>query len=222
MDVKMDTESDDGFWDDLELFLEEDANPKNQKEEQQIDGMVTEKIDSMDQLVIQPKVLVWKTLGVSYTSRADRAALNLMPISYCRDVRITSLKPTTNQIRGVNVESSAPIGIAENVPIQVGNFIFPTDFMVANLSANTNVPIIFGRVFLHTDESIIDMRTRTLSIGHRDKRMKFAPKGRYLRPVFESFFRKTESKDGSPKASTSGSTKKGYRNKKKGPSFGRA
>ncbi|KAJ9544280.1 hypothetical protein OSB04_023987 [Centaurea solstitialis] len=37
MDVKLDTESDDGFWDDLELFLQEDAQPKALKEEQPID-----------------------------------------------------------------------------------------------------------------------------------------------------------------------------------------
>ncbi|KAJ9546576.1 hypothetical protein OSB04_019119 [Centaurea solstitialis] len=94
--------------------------------------------------------------------------------------------------------------------------------MVANLSADTNVPIIFGRAFLHTAESIIDMRTRTLSIGHGDKQMKFAPKGGHLRRIFKSFFLKTEPKDESSKASTSGSTKKGHRNKKKGLYSGRA
>ncbi|KAJ9556291.1 hypothetical protein OSB04_010905 [Centaurea solstitialis] len=116
---------------------------------------------------------------------------------------------SVSKFSGVNGISSEPIGIAENVPIRVRDFIFPTDFMVANLPKHTNVPIIFGRAFLHTTQSVIDMRTCTLSIEHGDKRMKFTPNGGPLRPIFESFFTNFNPKSESSKASTTGSTSKG-------------
>ncbi|KAJ9544230.1 hypothetical protein OSB04_023937 [Centaurea solstitialis] len=52
----MDTESDDGFWDELELFLQEDIQSEVPKEKQPIDESATEGINSVGQLVIQPEV----------------------------------------------------------------------------------------------------------------------------------------------------------------------
>ncbi|KAJ9553009.1 hypothetical protein OSB04_017054 [Centaurea solstitialis] len=54
--VGMNTESDDGFWDELELFLQEDIQTKAPKEKQPIDKPATKRINSVGQLVIQPEV----------------------------------------------------------------------------------------------------------------------------------------------------------------------
>ncbi|KAJ9546494.1 hypothetical protein OSB04_019037 [Centaurea solstitialis] len=85
------------------------------------------------------------------------AALNMMPMSYCRKIGIKKLTPTAYQYRGINGYMTTPLGIAEAVPIRIGNFIYPTDFIIADLPKDTEHPIIFGRAFLHTAQVNIDM-----------------------------------------------------------------
>ncbi|KAJ9547373.1 hypothetical protein OSB04_019916 [Centaurea solstitialis] len=96
------------------------------------------------------------------------ATLNMMPVSYCRKIGVKKLAPTAYQYRGINGYMTKPLGIAEVVPVRIGNFVYPTDFIVANLPKDTEIPIIFGRAFLHTAQVNIDMRNQVTSLGHGD------------------------------------------------------
>ncbi|GJR35503.1 reverse transcriptase domain-containing protein [Tanacetum coccineum] len=48
-----------------------------------------------------------------------------------------------------------PVGIAENMLIEVGKFTFPADFVILKMEEDSKVPLILGRPFLHTAEAVI-------------------------------------------------------------------
>ncbi|GJS42958.1 reverse transcriptase domain-containing protein [Tanacetum coccineum] len=43
----------------------------------------------------------------------------------------------------------------ENILVQVGKFVFPTDFVILQIEEDDKVPLILGRPFLHTADAII-------------------------------------------------------------------
>ncbi|GKB75707.1 DNA-directed DNA polymerase, partial [Tanacetum coccineum] len=60
-----------------------------------------------------------------------------------------------------------PRGIAENVLVRIGKFIFPIDFIILDIPEDDNAPLILGRPFLSTAHSKIDVfkRKNTLRVG---------------------------------------------------------
>ncbi|GJT92423.1 reverse transcriptase domain-containing protein [Tanacetum coccineum] len=48
-----------------------------------------------------------------------------------------------------------PIRIAENMPVKVGKFTFPADFVILKMEEDNKVPLILGRPFLHTADAVI-------------------------------------------------------------------
>ncbi|GJW62304.1 reverse transcriptase domain-containing protein [Tanacetum coccineum] len=46
-----------------------------------------------------------------------------------------------------------PVGIAENMLIEVGKFTFPADFVIFEMEEDSKVPLILGRPFLHTTDA---------------------------------------------------------------------
>ncbi|KAJ9566925.1 hypothetical protein OSB04_002891 [Centaurea solstitialis] len=105
------------------------------------------------------------------------AALNMMPVGYCRKMGVKKIIPTDYQYRGVNGYMTKPLGIAEGVPVRIGNFVYYTDFVIANLPLNTEIPIILGRSFLHTAQVNTDMRNQVTSLGYGENRIYFDPNG---------------------------------------------
>ncbi|KAJ9556835.1 hypothetical protein OSB04_011449 [Centaurea solstitialis] len=105
------------------------------------------------------------------------AALNMMPVGYCRKMGVKKIIPTDYQYRGVNGYMTKPLGIAEGVPIRIGNFVYYTDFVIANLPQNTEIPIILGRSFLHTAQVNTDMQNQVTSLGYGENWIYFDPNG---------------------------------------------
>ncbi|KAJ9535933.1 hypothetical protein OSB04_un000901 [Centaurea solstitialis] len=99
------------------------------------------------------------------------ATLNMMPVGYCRKMGVKKIIPTDYQYRGVNGYMTKPLGIAEGVPIRIGNFVYYTDFVIANLPQKTEIPIILGRSFLHTAQVNTDMRNQVTSLGYGENRI---------------------------------------------------
>ncbi|KAJ9551546.1 hypothetical protein OSB04_015591 [Centaurea solstitialis] len=115
------------------------------------------------------------------------AALNMMPVGFCRKMGITQILPKDYQYRGVNGYMTKPLGIAEGVPIRIGKFVYYTDFIIANLPKNTEIPIILGRSFLHTAQVNTDMRNQVTSLGYGDNRIYFDPNGEPVRHLDEPY-----------------------------------
>ncbi|GKE50575.1 reverse transcriptase domain-containing protein [Tanacetum coccineum] len=66
-----------------------------------------------------------------------------------------------------------PIGIAENMLVEVGKFTFPADFVILEMEEDSKVPLILGRSFLHTANAVIQVKQKQLNLGVGTERMIF-------------------------------------------------
>ncbi|XP_042444073.1 uncharacterized protein LOC122029200 [Zingiber officinale] len=57
-----------------------------------------------------------------------------------------------------------PMGIVEDVPVEVGGCIVPTDFIILDMEEDPKIPIILGRPFLATVGAIINVKSHKLSL----------------------------------------------------------
>ena len=66
----------------------------------------------------------------------------------------------------VDKSTSIPIGVCEDVPVQVANCLILTDFVVLEMPEDENMSIILGRPFLNTAGLLlIVIKGRSLSMS---------------------------------------------------------
>jgi hypothetical protein len=96
------------------------------------------------------------------------SSINLMPLSIWKKLSLPDLTPTYMTLELADRSTSRPIGIAEDIFINVGRFNFPADFVVVDFDADPRVPLILGRVFLRTGRALIDVYDEeiTLRVGN--------------------------------------------------------
>ncbi|GJV05412.1 putative ribonuclease H-like domain-containing protein [Tanacetum coccineum] len=96
------------------------------------------------------------------------ASINMMPYSLFEKLAPKELTPTIMSIRLADHTYRYPKGIAEDMLVRVGKFIFPTDFVILNMDEVVQVPIILGRPFLITLKALIDVFDKkvTLRVGN--------------------------------------------------------
>ncbi|GJT09937.1 reverse transcriptase domain-containing protein [Tanacetum coccineum] len=70
------------------------------------------------------------------------ASINLMPYSLYAKLSLETLKPTKMSVRLADRSFQYPVGIAENMLVEVGKFTFPADFII--LEIDSKVPLILG------------------------------------------------------------------------------
>ncbi|GJV85750.1 reverse transcriptase domain-containing protein [Tanacetum coccineum] len=85
------------------------------------------------------------------------ASINLMPLSFWKNLSLPELTPTRMTLELADRSITHPKGLAEDVYVKVGKFHFPTDFVVVDFKADPRVPLILGRSFLRTDHALIDV-----------------------------------------------------------------
>ncbi|GJU12377.1 reverse transcriptase domain-containing protein [Tanacetum coccineum] len=66
-----------------------------------------------------------------------------------------------------------PVGIAENMLVEVGKFTFPANFVILEMEEDSKVLLILGRPFLHTADVVIRVKQKQLNLGVRNERMIF-------------------------------------------------
>ncbi|GJR55015.1 reverse transcriptase domain-containing protein [Tanacetum coccineum] len=101
------------------------------------------------------------------------ASTNLMPYSLYAKLSLKTLKPTKISVRLANRSFQYPVGIAENMLVEVGKFTFPVDFVIIEMEEDSKVPLILGRPFLHTTDAVIRVKQKQLNLGVRTERMIF-------------------------------------------------
>nr|GEW17842.1 reverse transcriptase domain-containing protein [Tanacetum cinerariifolium] len=66
-----------------------------------------------------------------------------------------------------------PVGIAENMLIEVGKFTFLVDFVIPEMEEDSKVPLFLGQPFLHTTDGVIRVKQKQLNLGIGTERMIF-------------------------------------------------
>ncbi|GJT76801.1 putative reverse transcriptase domain-containing protein [Tanacetum coccineum] len=66
-----------------------------------------------------------------------------------------------------------PNGIAENVLVGIGKFVFPIDFIILDMPKDIKVPLILGRPFLSTVRVKIDVFKRKITLRVREEKIIF-------------------------------------------------
>jgi hypothetical protein len=101
------------------------------------------------------------------------ASISLMPMSICEKLKLGDLIPTRMSIQFADRSVKYPLGILENVPVRVGQFFIPTDFIVMDIKEDSNTPIILGRPFLATAGAIIDVKRGKLTFEVGEEKIEF-------------------------------------------------
>ncbi|XP_042437072.1 uncharacterized protein LOC122023040 [Zingiber officinale] len=66
-----------------------------------------------------------------------------------------------------------PMGIVEDVLVEVGRCKVPTDFIVLDMEEDPKILIILGRPFLDTAGAVIDVKSHKLSLEIGKEKIKF-------------------------------------------------
>ncbi|GJR03898.1 putative reverse transcriptase domain-containing protein [Tanacetum coccineum] len=66
-----------------------------------------------------------------------------------------------------------PKGIAENILVGIGKFVFLVDFIILDMPEDIKVPLILGRPFLSTARAKIDVYKRKITLRVREERIVF-------------------------------------------------
>ncbi|GKE73869.1 reverse transcriptase domain-containing protein [Tanacetum coccineum] len=101
------------------------------------------------------------------------ASINLMTYSLYTKLSLETLKPTKMSVRLADRSFQYPIGIAENMLVEVGKFTFLANFVILEMEEDNKVPLILGRPFFHTADAVIRVKQKQLNLGVGTERMIF-------------------------------------------------
>ncbi|RDX60978.1 hypothetical protein CR513_60831, partial [Mucuna pruriens] len=105
-----------------------------------------------------------------------RASINVMLTSIYKSLNFGDLEPTGMTIQLENRSVVQPLGVLEDVLVQVNKLIFPADFYVLDMEDETlgkGSTLILGRPFLMIARTKIDVHARTLSMEFGDNLVQF-------------------------------------------------
>ncbi|GJZ62052.1 hypothetical protein Tco_0618189 [Tanacetum coccineum] len=97
-------------------------------------------------------------------------SVSIMPFSTYSNIGLGDLAHTRLTIKLADIIIKHPRGIAENVLVRIGKFIFPIDFIILDIPEDNDVPLILGQLFLSTAHAKIDIFKRkiTLRVGEEN------------------------------------------------------
>ncbi|XP_045820253.1 uncharacterized protein LOC123913526 [Trifolium pratense] len=104
------------------------------------------------------------------------ASINVMPTSIFNNLDLGPLQHTGLTIQLANRSNARPVGVVEDVLVQVNDLIFPADFYILDMAGETESsrsPIILGRPFMKTAKTKIDVDDGTMSMEFGDIVAKF-------------------------------------------------
>ncbi|GKE92619.1 reverse transcriptase domain-containing protein, partial [Tanacetum coccineum] len=112
-------------------------------------------------------------MGVCHALADLGASINLMPLSFWKNLSLPELTPTQMTLELADRSITHPKGLAEDVYVKVGKFHFPTNFAVVDFEADPRVPLILGRSFLRTGRALIDVYGEEITLRVDNKAVTF-------------------------------------------------
>ncbi|KAK1419647.1 hypothetical protein QVD17_28881 [Tagetes erecta] len=101
------------------------------------------------------------------------ASINLMPYSLYQKLDLGDPTPTRMSISLADRSVKYPRGIVENLLVKVDKFVFPVDFVILDMEADDQVPLILGRPFLRTAKALIDVYDGQITLRVGDEAVTF-------------------------------------------------
>ncbi|XP_026399757.1 uncharacterized protein LOC113295641 [Papaver somniferum] len=97
------------------------------------------------------------------------SSVNLLPFSVYEQLGLGELKPTSVTLQLAERSVKVPIGVAEDVLVQIDKFYYPVDFIVLDtqpvVNASNEIPIILGRPFLATANALINCQNGIMNLS---------------------------------------------------------
>ncbi|XP_071729243.1 uncharacterized protein [Rutidosis leptorrhynchoides] len=99
------------------------------------------------------------------------ASINLIPHLLYERLGLGPLKPTRIRIRLANHSFDTAIGITEDILVSIDTLVFPVDFVIMEMKEDLRVPLILGKPFLATADTIILVKHNQINIGVGEERV---------------------------------------------------
>ncbi|XP_009760886.1 uncharacterized protein [Nicotiana sylvestris] len=110
------------------------------------------------------------------------ASINLMPLSIYKILGIGRARPTSMLLQMADRIVKRPSEILDDVLVQVGKFVFPTDFVIFDCRVDEEIFIILGIPFLATRRALINYETGNLKMRLNDEEITFKAQKSMRRP----------------------------------------
>ncbi|GJU68103.1 hypothetical protein Tco_1254362 [Tanacetum coccineum] len=101
------------------------------------------------------------------------ASFSVMPLSTYLNLGLGELAHTKLTVELADRTVKYPKGIAENVLVGIGKFVFPVDFIILDMPEDIKVPLILGRPFLSTAHAKIDVFNIKITLRVREEKIIF-------------------------------------------------
>ncbi|XP_021717023.1 uncharacterized protein LOC110684893 [Chenopodium quinoa] len=99
-----------------------------------------------------------------YNALCDlEASVSLMPYSVYQRVELGELFPTNITLQLADRSIKIPKAKVVDVPLRVGKFVIPINFVVLEMDEDANIPIILSRPFLATSGATSDVKSAKIS-----------------------------------------------------------
>ncbi|GJW98561.1 hypothetical protein Tco_0180369 [Tanacetum coccineum] len=115
------------------------------------------------------------------------ASVSVMPFLTYLNFGLGELAHTKLTVELADMIVKYPKGIAENVLVGIGKFVFPVDFIIQDMSEDVKVQLILKRPFLSTAHVKIDMFKRKITLRVGDEKIVFKsmkPASRLIKRVY--------------------------------------
>ncbi|GKE96223.1 retrovirus-related pol polyprotein from transposon TNT 1-94, partial [Tanacetum coccineum] len=101
------------------------------------------------------------------------ASVSVMPLSTYLNLGLGGLAHTKLTVELADKTVKYPKGIAKNVLVGIGKFVFPIDFIILDMPEDIKVPLILERPFLSTARAKIDVFKRKITLRVGEERIIF-------------------------------------------------
>ncbi|GJY79842.1 retrotransposon protein [Tanacetum coccineum] len=101
------------------------------------------------------------------------ASVSVMPFSTYTNLGLGDLSHTRMTIELADRTIKQTKGIATNVLVRIGKFVFPIDFVILDIPDDNDVPLILGRPFLSTAHVKIDVYKRKVTLRVGEEKLVF-------------------------------------------------
>ena len=96
-----------------------------------------------------------------------------MPKSIFDRIGVGEIKPTRITLQLADQSVKHPLGIVEDLPIQIGKYFVPIDFVVVEMEEDDQTPLLLGRPFLNTARAVIEVHEGKISFKIGDETITF-------------------------------------------------